>query len=327
MEEKLMHFVQSPNRITSHTSQTHTHVIKLWEEIGEPSDYADELDIISFAEEGDSIVIDLCTQGGYISTATLFHRALKTTPAHTVAVIGPECSSAGSIIALSCSEFIIDTTSELMIHTSQYGAIGKDTDVYEQADFNRKSLKRLFDAVYKGFLSDEELSDVIKGLPLYFDADQLADRLDALGEYRESLAEKCDCEECSCEESQGLELDALIEESSSRVLDNILEKYDLVEKEKEEQFDLLEQRGFEGTVESFGEATLEEETEDGWIKWEANPDIDRMPVDEEVLVDVRFGNGVEYNGVQAGYCSWWIYEDDLDAEDYSNTIVAYRLAQ
>lgn len=193
--EELMLLPQK-SRISSSHNGGMTHVIRIHEDISEPSNWSDELDLINGASEQDTIVLDVCSPGGYLDTAMLFHRSLNSCAAHTIAIIGPECASAASVISLSCREWILDDTSSLMIHTSSYALGGKDTDILEHANFSRGQLKRLYEKVYSGFLSTDDLSDVIKGTPFYFSAEQIADRLDALTEYRESLP--CPCGDSNC---------------------------------------------------------------------------------------------------------------------------------
>lgn len=221
MNENIIPLIQKPNRITSSQQVANTYFIKIWEDIGEPSDWQEELDIINTCGEQDTVVLDICTHGGSADTAALFNRALRSCHGHTVGIIGPACSSAGSIIALSCAEWILDETSQLMCHTSTYGMLAKDTDIFEHANFARKSLRNLFESVYSGFLTEDELEDVIKGTPFYFDAGQLEQRLNNLTEYRQS--NPCECEHCVGEHSdeqpeEPFNLKALVKEAVNEVL-------------------------------------------------------------------------------------------------------------
>lgn len=200
--EELMLLPQK-SRISSSHNGGMTHVIRIHEDITEPSNFSDEFDLINGASEHDTVVLDLCTAGGDLYTAMLFVRSLNSCAAHTIAILGPEVASAGSIIGLSCREWILDDTSSLMIHTSSYGIMAKDTDIFEHANFSRQQLKRLYENVYSGFLSNEELSDVIKGTPFYFDAETIADRLDNLQEYRANLP--CQCGNPACGQEGALE--------------------------------------------------------------------------------------------------------------------------
>ena len=215
MTEQNMQMIQKESRITSHSHVINTYYINLDDDIDVPSAYREELELINNCSEDDTIVLNICTGGGVLDTAMLFHRALRNTPAHTVALIGPSCASAGSVIALSCAEWFIDDTSSLMCHTSTYGIVAKDTDIYEHANFSRKQLVKLYNNVYKGFLTDEEISDVIKGTPFYFDCDDLAIRLNNLMEYKEQLRQsERESEECEPQ----LSLEEMISKSAGEAV-------------------------------------------------------------------------------------------------------------
>lgn len=233
--EELMLLPQKSRISSSHNSGM-THVIRIWEGIGEPSEWTEEIDLINGAGSEDCIVLDICTPGGYLDTAMLFHRSLKNCAAHTIAIIGPETASAGSVIALSAREWILDDTSSLMIHTSSYSLGGKDTDILEHANFSRGQLKRLYENVYSGYLSTDEISDVIKGTPFYFSAEQIAERLDNLTEYRNNqTCSNPECTECGQQEpdeedfEEMLSIDEIVENAVTRAL----EAYDKSKLQKE----------------------------------------------------------------------------------------------
>lgn len=232
-QENLM-LMQKPNRITTNSQVANTFIIKLWEDIVEPEHYMEELDIINGCTELDTVVLDICTAGGDGNTAALFNRALRNCAGHTVAIIGPSCSSAGSILALSCREWVLDDTSELMCHTATWGMIAKDTDIFEHANFSRKQLRKLFENVYNGFLTPTELEDLIKGTPFYFDAQQLAERLEDLTEYRNSLP--CECQNCVAQDEEREDnepmptLKDMIKEAIDEVLTERFKKAKLAEK-------------------------------------------------------------------------------------------------
>lgn len=180
--------VGKPERIAQRPTNFE-YIITLHEDIVDPAAFSEELEIINSAGPGDTVVVDICTNGGSLDTALLFRRALMGTPARTIAVIGPTCASAGTVIALSCSEWALDEYSSMMIHTSSYGIGGKDTDVLEHAVFSRKLLHKVLGSVYSGFMSEEELADVVKGTPFYFLGDELEERLVKLKEYQEKRVE------------------------------------------------------------------------------------------------------------------------------------------
>ncbi len=241
MQHDNLMLLPKPNRIRTETrtNEQHTHIIEIYEALEQPTDWSDELHLINTASEMDTIVLDITTPGGCGDTAFLFNRALRSTQAHTVAIIGPQCSSAGSILALSCREWILDETSEMMLHTSQYGMIGKEVDVYEHVTFSRKRLEKLFNIAYKGFLSDDEIKMLIAGTPMYFDSEDLAERLDNLTAYREEMEEQVcndpECTDCTdCNQDSIPSIDSIIETAVASGVEQglaaVLKKYTLTEK-------------------------------------------------------------------------------------------------
>jgi len=179
---------QEKSRITlqEQTVQS-TYHIRLNEDINLPSHYSDELELLETVTEADTILIDISTAGGVLETAVLFNRAIRNCRGLVIGIIGPECSSAGSMIALSCHDWQVDETSELMIHTSSGGHVGKETDTYAGAIALRKKLKRLYTLVYSGFLSEDEIETVINGTPMHFDADEIVERLNKMKAFRNSM--------------------------------------------------------------------------------------------------------------------------------------------
>lgn len=243
-EQSIIPLMAKPNRIRTqvNTQESFIHIIEVYEPLETPADWSDELNIINSAGESDTIVLDLCTPGGCGDTAFLFHRALKNTAAHTVALIGPQCSSAGSILALSCREHVLDDTSELMCHTSQFAIGGKEVDVFEHVTFSRRRLEKLFKLVYSGFATDSEIAAMIDGRPMYFDGEDLAKRLENLYDYWDEQDQGCGDENCVSCGDQGeppQTLDSIIESAVekgvevgvNKVLDQLKKKYNLVEKQ------------------------------------------------------------------------------------------------
>lgn len=242
--QELIPMMEKPSRIKNTGSQiSNTYTIKLWEDIVDPHEYAEEIDLINSATEYDTIFLDICSAGGYADTAMLFNRALRATQANTVAIVGPTCASAAGVIALSCDDFILDETSSLMIHTSSYGYSGKDTDVYEHANFARVQLKVFYEQVFGGFLSAEELTDVIKGQPYYFSAKEIEERLGQMSEYRQQQYEQQGENEEDFEPSMSLQ--DMIEQSVEKVVKKYFDK-PVVVKQVKPVMDDLESHGWNG---------------------------------------------------------------------------------
>lgn len=179
--------VSTLERVYIDDSVVHTNYrIFLDEEIGPPPRYREELQTLRTAGEHDTILIELNTDGGYLSTELAFIDAIKSSKAKVMAKIGPDCSSAGCGIALACDGWTITPYSQMMFHTASYGVPqSKEFDVYKYVDHMKTRTKRLTLLMYQGFLTEKEIDRVLNNEDFYFDAEELHKRFTAYAEYRQ----------------------------------------------------------------------------------------------------------------------------------------------
>lgn len=175
---------EQPTRIFVNQRVHNDYIIRIARDITEIDDFSDELQVLTYATEDDTIRLEVTTGGGSIDTAHTLIRALRATKAHTKAYIGPTCASAGTVIALACDEWEIDDMSSFMIHAGSYGAVGKQQEVRAKVEHNDKVLDRFIRNSYTGFLTEDEIERVLDGKDYYFEGDELAERLTSYGEYR-----------------------------------------------------------------------------------------------------------------------------------------------
>ena len=71
----------------------------------------------------------------------------------------------------------VEDYTHFMIHNYSTGAQGKGHEVLDYITFNDRDLKVTFKDIYSGFLSEEEIVDVIKGKDLWLNATEVRERL------------------------------------------------------------------------------------------------------------------------------------------------------
>jgi ATP-dependent protease ClpP protease subunit len=76
----------------------------------------------------------------------------------------------------------------MMVHSATFGAFGKQSDVISHASFVDKQVRNLMGSVYKDFLTDKELEEVIMGKEMWFDAEEIVRRLEVRSELQEKRA-------------------------------------------------------------------------------------------------------------------------------------------
>lgn len=177
-----------PSRVTVRTLQKCEYTIRLERDITCPDDFAEEFACLQQAGPDDVVRFLLLSAGGELGTGLQLIRAIKACQATTIGVIGLDCASAASAVALACDGWEVDEMSSMMVHTASI-SFGQDKlrNVAAAANHSQKMIERFIDSTYTGFLTEEEILDVKNGKDLYFEGEDLADRLNTFADYRESL--------------------------------------------------------------------------------------------------------------------------------------------
>lgn len=182
-----MQIIEQPaNRISVRTMVANEYNIRLTRDISEPDDFADEFHVLDSATEDDVIRMDILTNGGDMDTAVMLIRAMDKCPANILGWIGPTCASAGTAIALACDGWEVDEMSSFMIHSGSFGTPrGKAMDIARFTEHNIKMIEKFVRQIYTGFLTEEELILVLDGREMYFEGQELVQRLENYGNLRQ----------------------------------------------------------------------------------------------------------------------------------------------
>ena len=153
-------------------------LVSLDKRVGEVHEYRDSIEAIKDAGAGDEARLIINTCGGNMQTALAFISALNLTEASTVAEIEGEASSAGSLIALHCDNIELNEYSTMFIHAESFGSGGKRNEVQAHVAFSLRWVEGIIRSTYKHFLTESEIDDVLNGKDYYFDATEIAERLE-----------------------------------------------------------------------------------------------------------------------------------------------------
>lgn len=195
MNTNLTHYddeeiVQIVPRVSVTSRQVVEYNIRLARPITNPDDFYEEFQVLKQATEDDIVTMDIVSPGGSLDTCVLFTRAMRKCAAPIVAYIGPTCASAAGAIALNADGWEIDEMSSLMIHTGSFGSGGKTREVVNHVLHQQKMTERFIHLTYTGFLTDDEIESVLEGKELYFEGDDLAQRLENLQDYRQRMSDE-----------------------------------------------------------------------------------------------------------------------------------------
>lgn len=156
------------------------------EEIREPKYYRPLIQTIDSLTENDGLILNINSYGGDLDGAMALVNAIRNTEAEVHVNIDGVAASSASIIALYSPSIQISPYSSMMIHSASFGSFGKQSDVISHASYVDQRCKRIMAEAYNGFLTAQELAEVLMGREIWFQAEEVQARL----EKRAKLLEK-----------------------------------------------------------------------------------------------------------------------------------------
>lgn len=200
----------------------HVYDIILDENIREPAYYRQALQTFKQAGEGDLIRITLNNGGGRIDTALMFLHGIEETQAEVLAILEGDTHSASSMIALSCHGVEVKPFASMMVHHASFGTYNTVQNVMDHVNFTSKQTEALIRKVYKFFLTEIEIEEVIRNREIWLAHEEIGERLDIMFEAK--AKQPCDCGNENCEVNQRLALEEQEEDFPEFSLEEIIEK-------------------------------------------------------------------------------------------------------
>jgi len=156
----------------------------------EPKYYRRVADRIAGLGSNDEVKFIINSPGGRLDGLVTLLDALQQTDANSVAIISGEAHSAASILALNCNQVYVSDYSTMLVHNVSFGAVGKGSDVRDQVKHTLDFSERIFRQTYTGFLSEDEIDQVLNGKEIWLVGEEIAERLENKIKYLESLEDE-----------------------------------------------------------------------------------------------------------------------------------------
>jgi ATP-dependent protease ClpP protease subunit len=153
-------------------------------------EYIDWFDTIRNASEIDTVRIYINSPGGDLYTTLQFLRVMSDTEATIVTSVEGACMSAATMIFLHGHTHEITPHSLFMFHNYSAGTFGKGGEMYDQLQFERKWSENFMSAVYKDFLSADEIQSMLNNRDIWMTSDEVAQRLEKLQTARAEQAKE-----------------------------------------------------------------------------------------------------------------------------------------
>jgi len=155
------------------------HKFYLSGEVKTPSEYIVWFETIRNASENDVIVLHINSYGGDLFTAVQFMRVMGESKANIVASVEGACMSAATLIFLSAKNWEISQHSMFMFHNYTSASFGKGGEMYDNIIHERKWSERLWNDVYNGFLTADEIKSILQNKDIWMSGDEVTRRLTA----------------------------------------------------------------------------------------------------------------------------------------------------
>ena len=145
--------------------------------IEEPDQFIPAIEALQFLKETDHVVVHISSPGGDIGATDTFLNALDNCAAGNTFIATGGCHSAATIMLMHAEEIQFSENFYSLVHNGSMGYGGKASDFRSAADFYRKWDETVMWRTYKGFLTNEELEGVIRGVDIWMDGAEFQARL------------------------------------------------------------------------------------------------------------------------------------------------------
>lgn len=169
--------------------------IFLYGDIEDARQFQDAIEAMNDAGEDDLVVIHLSTNGGSTDATDTFISAMRRCRARVVVEASGGVHSAGTIILMNAPEYRLSENFNALIHNGSFGAWGaKSSDTKTQFEFQAEYMDRLAWSTYQGFLTDDEIEELIAGRDFWMGPEEWVDRWKRRQEFlkNENAAEESD---------------------------------------------------------------------------------------------------------------------------------------
>ena len=135
--------------------------------------YTEWFDILRNSSENDEIKMHINCYGGDLFTTIQLLRCMEEAQGHITASIEGACMSAATLLFLAADAYEITENSAIMFHNYSSGTYGKGNEMFAYVEFSKPWVEKLFHSRYKKFLSDDEITRILKGEDIWMDSEEV----------------------------------------------------------------------------------------------------------------------------------------------------------
>ncbi len=159
------------------------YTIHINEPIQMPEYYTNTVNVLAGCSKHDTVKFYINSPGGLLVGLVSLLDAIAKTEATTIAVLTGECHSAASILALHCDYIEVGPYATSLCHNVRYGSSGKSSDIVDHVMHMSSVSEKLVRETYSGYLTEQEILDLLKGKEFYMESEEIVTRLQKREEY------------------------------------------------------------------------------------------------------------------------------------------------
>lgn len=118
--------------------------------------------------------------GGLLDSMLTIRNSIAKSKAKITAVLSGTVASSATMIALACDELEIAPGTSWLTHYYSGGLVGKGNEIEAKYEFEKVQIPKLFKEIHKGFLTNEEIAEVIKGNDMWMNSEEILKRFNSM---------------------------------------------------------------------------------------------------------------------------------------------------
>ena len=156
---------------------SHLFKVNITSDFEGPDYYTKVFNMLLQAAPTDVVRFIVSSYGGRMDGLQMLLEGIRLTDAHTEVLLVGNAYSCASLLCMAVDEVIVLPHADMLCHAVRFGISGKSQDIVAMTEHTTKGSLKLFEEYYEGFLSQEEIKNVLKGEELYLHADDIVIRL------------------------------------------------------------------------------------------------------------------------------------------------------
>ena len=160
-------------------------VINITSDFDSSDTYDEVVALLSNATEADEIVWNISSYGGFVNSLSMILGWKAMCPAHQTHVLHSNADSCASVFFLSdADQYIVGDGATMFLHEIQAGVSGTTSNMIRHMEHLKETNETFIKQSYSGFVSEEEMDQILMGVEVFLTSEQIRERLTARQEKR-----------------------------------------------------------------------------------------------------------------------------------------------